>query len=657
MKNTKSKKIISTLLAGSMLLSSAAMEEAQEEAVQETIPEETIAIESASQEEAEMVSVSFVDEDAAVYVVEEVPQLQAAEETPESASTEQETSFQEHAEEESEVFVPAPPEEMAPVAEKVQESSALLDDEEPLSEEPATVSSIEDLVEEIEVLEEKPAAVISSLETKPVSTNEKYTQLSFSFTSEGREYNCLITGLEEAGVNTIESYQRLAEAVVQGFLSGEVFKLSNQTAASEYDLNLDLIDAEKISRYTDGDKNICWAASAADMLEFAGWNREEAGDEDTIFQEYREEFNDLGGYQTSGISWYMDGVNPVQNITTSGKVVFQDLNRGASQQQMEGTGGYWTEYAAGQVAPDTGYYDDIELQLEAAVDQLDEGYAVGVGAYYYREDGTVSSGHALTVFGYIREKLDQAISAIRALFISDSDNDATRTETEDPAERPNEYALYRVAPYESETITALQLEDYDQSTLTTVLGIVSTLQPKTQAAPETEGTKNAVADPNLVPSEMHLLDENGLTVTEAEQGDTVNLATAFENRSYQKLPVGAQVRYVVDVYRDGELVGQYESMAELEEVRPNRESEATIQLRLEEPGEYSFATRILGISTADGTPIQEAYVNDNEYLGVPRKLIVRGSPKSADAPAPTEEIIIPETGSSELANKIGRAHV
>ncbi len=123
-------------------------------------------------------------------------------------------------------------------------------------------------------LEENPQGTefqITGLSLTSVETNDNYSTLSFSFTSGNDEYSCLVTGLGEieTAESTIEACERLAQTIVSCFLSGEVFTLPDQTAQEQFGLSLNLIDAEKNDMFG-SDRNICWAASASDMLEYAG---------------------------------------------------------------------------------------------------------------------------------------------------------------------------------------------------------------------------------------------------------------------------------------------------------------------------------------------------------------------------------------------------
>ena len=478
------------------------------------------------------------------------------------------------------------------------------------------------------------AAVISGLKVTPVETNDEYRQMTFSFTAEGREYTCLVTGLAETGTNSEAAWQQLATDIAESFLAGEIFTLSEAGAATQYDLKLDLIDAEKINKSKGNDSNICWAASTADMLEYAGWNK--AADEDAVFQQFREEFNNRGGYQSMAISWYLNGVNPYQaSYSGSGNVAYGQNLDGAAQQQHAGTGGYWKDYAASEVSEE--YDDQLPEQLEEAADKLAEGYGVGVGSYFYRDQETIAAGHALTVFGYIREKLEEAAAAIRALFISDSDNRANGSKT-NPADYPDEYIMYQVTPFENSSMSSVQLENYNTS-YTTVIGIVSTLAPQQTAKAETEGTGNAVQNANLTPTGLRIEDADGVSITETEAGTTITMGSEFKNQSYKSLPKDAVIRYTVKIYRNGKLVDEVEKSVKIDNskgLHPNKSVEDSLQITLEKNGEYTFETQVKEITTAAGEPIPEAYVRDNLYRGTARLTITGGTEEDPEEEEPNE---------------------
>ena len=470
-----------------------------------------------------------------------------------------------------------------------------------------------------------PAAQVFDLSVTEAETEAAYRQLRFHFISEGQEYYCFVTGLRTDAPAEHEGFTRMAQEIADSFLRGEGFTLSSETALDRYGLELELIDAEKIDGTARGDRNMCWAASAADLLEMTGWNVH--GDEDGAFSAIRDAFSDLGSYQEAGISWYLDGINTEQYITTGGRVAYRELNTGAAQQLQPGTGGYWTDYAAGEAAQQLSTRSDGAEVLDQGLEQLEEGYGLGLGAYYYQDERYLGSAHALTVFGYIREMLEQAAGDLRALILADSDDRAENQEAA-PENRPDEYVMYRVAERATEEgETYLELTDYGASWYQTRIGNITVLAPRSAMAAnrETEGTRDARNTANLIPEAMTAVDGDGFLVSEAEAGSEVTLELDFMNRAYEALPEGAVIRYAVHVYLNGELTETVESSVATEGLRPMRGAADSLMLTLAEAGEYTFGWEILGIQSADGSDLQEAYTRDNSYSGLTCRVTVQAA--------------------------------
>ena len=117
--------------------------------------------------------------------------------------------------------------------------------------------------------------------------------------------------------------ESVLEAIINNFYSGDTLKYTDET----------LVDAEKCSNklygalgnwaYEDenrqgddwGDSNLCWAASASDMLTLSGWKskaRDVNGNEifeteDDLFQMYVENFPNDGAYQSDAIEYFFTG--------------------------------------------------------------------------------------------------------------------------------------------------------------------------------------------------------------------------------------------------------------------------------------------------------------------------------------------------------------
>lgn len=172
-------------------------------------------------------------------------------------------------------------------------------------------------------------------------------------------------------------------------------------------------DAEKDSDSTEDDE-LCWAASAANILAWSGWN---AGysTEDAIFDFFDAQTPiDVGGWQHYGWKFWFDGT---ENPGGYGHFV------GSSH-----TGFYSTaEYNA---ALDQHWNDD-HLAMAVAEDWLKNNYGVGLAvkssAFY----------HAITLWGI---DINDSTGEYEGMWITDSDNDKYGS---DP--RPNTINYYQVS--------------------------------------------------------------------------------------------------------------------------------------------------------------------------------------------------------------------
>ena len=149
-------------------------------------------------------------------------------------------------------------------------------------------------------------------------------------------------------------------------------------------------DAEKSP--TDGDDNLmCWAAAAANVLTWTGWDAGFAGT-DAIFAHFQDHSIDTGGYTSDGYQWWFDGVDQWWVDTPGGGGFYPTEN--------------WLDYYHG-------YSADVNAMPEIA-GFLHEGYGVAFGI---RPPGT--GGHAITAWGYEYD----AAGDILGIYVTDSDDD------------------------------------------------------------------------------------------------------------------------------------------------------------------------------------------------------------------------------------------
>ena len=167
-------------------------------------------------------------------------------------------------------------------------------------------------------------------------------------------------------------------------------------------------DAEKDSVDTDDDL-LCWAASAANILKWSGWDAGYAN-EDDIFDFMNDNTHDAGGWQSWAWEWWFDGT--------------QGSHFGGSSH----TGFYTTaEYNAA--------YDyewdnaDLDVALDIAADWLENDYGVGIAV----KDGCY---HAVTLWGI---DTCETTGDYLGVWITDSDNNKGG-----PDPRPNTLDYYDV---------------------------------------------------------------------------------------------------------------------------------------------------------------------------------------------------------------------
>ncbi len=169
-------------------------------------------------------------------------------------------------------------------------------------------------------------------------------------------------------------------------------------------------DAEKRSVYTYGDSQLCWAATASNMLAWAGWGVSALGmtgtnAEDKVFDYFRSHFYDQGGWEDQGLAWYLSGT-------------YRDRNTGSSSNLKVAGGGFYrnfnvSSYVTIQNYSNSSYMLNLKTQLEA-------GKVAGLGIYW-----TGGGGHAVTCWGIeVNSALATTDKAyITAVYISDSDDD------------------------------------------------------------------------------------------------------------------------------------------------------------------------------------------------------------------------------------------
>ena len=173
-------------------------------------------------------------------------------------------------------------------------------------------------------------------------------------------------------------------------------------------------DAEK-SPTNNEDDLLCWAAAAANILEWTDWGK--AGgmaNTDEMFAYYQDHWTDMGSLPSYGWDWWFDGTNAKQGLPEW------------SQVDVPGGGFYLSEnfnaYFHQQVN---------DSQVMYSIDQyLHSGYGITLGTY------GPGGGHSITCWGYNYDLSDP--SDYKGIWVTDSDD---YKHSSDP---PDELRYYEV---------------------------------------------------------------------------------------------------------------------------------------------------------------------------------------------------------------------
>lgn len=243
--------------------------------------------------------------------------------------------------------------------------------------------------------------------------------------------------------------------------------------------------------------------------------------EDDIFTFYIHNFSDSGGMADNGSRWFLNGINTNQALQADGSILYYDHENENAQQKTEGTGGYAKEYC-GEVLVESlyelspGIYRNYVTQenLMKGADRLQAGYGVGMGIE------SPFFAHDLTLTGVVREMSDGKPGKVCAILLADSDNDAPAYKYNDTAaaaaagsriDRVNSFSMYPVKWFEEDAnklspYPGVYIKEYwhsKQAGYEMMITNLYAIAPYGTGLPtETEGTRNATADPDLIVSKV-----------------------------------------------------------------------------------------------------------------------------------------------------------
>ena len=190
----------------------------------------------------------------------------------------------------------------------------------------------------------------------------------------------------------------------------------------------DYYDADKTLE-TDGDDELCWAASSSNQLWATKWGRlgNLTDEESVLFKVYQPNFPNAGGNNYPSLQWFLEGKG------------YQTLTKEIIEETEESSGAVFFSRIPG------GFYKDVlrnkndwatrnlkrmtllgnHRRLYECAAYLKIGYAVNVNARRFDQyDGSTYGGHAITLWGYrySNKYPSNDVRHIKSIIVTDSDD-------------------------------------------------------------------------------------------------------------------------------------------------------------------------------------------------------------------------------------------
>lgn len=311
----------------------------------------------------------------------------------------------------------------------------------------------------LEVTRVKELGVTAALE----KTSSEYYTADFVLPDNG--YQVYLTGLTKNNVDEIR------QAIIAGYTNGKDFNLKN----------LGFIDAEK-TWADDGDENMCWAASTANLLTYTGWAAQAGfGSTDDLFEALIKGFADEAGNIENATSWFLNG-----SIASGGA------------KKIPGTGGYLPRYSYTDLVEAFDLYNNCAEKLETVYDRLHSGYGASLSVNIF-DDSDNMSGHAITLWGFVTDPRYPKTSEefYKNILITDSDSDkyAVR-DGKDRRDADDVMSLFALEAFHQNEISTYRFSISQSQTA--LLSEAKTVVPFSDAVPH-ETSSDATMDPSRYP--------------------------------------------------------------------------------------------------------------------------------------------------------------
>ena len=441
--------------------------------------------------------------------------------------------------------------------------------------EPIYVDSYEVRYEEEPILLVEPVGATLEGKYKTEAKNNYYA-VTFAIPDTNKE--CYLTGLTAWAVDDI------CDMIIDHYADGEDFSFES----------LDIIDAEKLYETSRGDDLMCWAATASNLLYYTGWGKV-AGfeNEDTIFQEFIDNFINEGFYSSGGIDWFFTGSTGDYSSNT------KFLNR------YPGSGGYLKGYDAAHLCFYRTVDGDWKNEMPLMLSYLKDGCGIGLSISWKQE---AESGHAITLWGMIVDKdyTPDKKEYWDSLIVSDSDNNRPEINADNRRIMINSLNVYKLSPYKEKGDDSFGMY-YDLA----YLDGYTVLKPYSEDAPmETDETATMELNNTLDLIASCVLFSNNPDSASNEYAcfdDEVYLWPIINNRSDIDYEGDLLVNIVIK-NEAGEVVNSFEKTEEIILKSSNDYWLECIDAGRLEPGRYTYEFTINPLHT-----IKEAYYINNTY--------------------------------------------
>lgn len=318
------------------------------------------------------------------------------------------------------------------------------------------------------------------------------------------------------------------------------------------------IDAEKTTDFVnrngqpDTDAELCWAASASNILHYTGWGKK-AGftNEDYLLEEFIARFDDMPGRADIALKWFFNGWNRMQTADGWGH-------------EDEGTYGTFTGFL-----PDYAFEaqaEEIKLEnqrdnMALVAEKLQSGYGAALYTGFHTDRGERTGGHGLTLWGYIREK----DGAFTHLIYADSDDNYASGGNRRAAPNRMRICKLQLCTWNGEDSWAVQLSE-EEGTAQLVERVIA-LRPYDDAiAAESGGTKNCFTEPDAAALKILMDSDAEPTYYSAKMEELWERSVFSEDDSvsFQALIANASEKaqtscdYWFDFYQNGQYIGSFD---------------------------------------------------------------------------------------------------